>query len=136
MALTEPQLEYRQNVIETLQLISSREEQLDYQRDVPIAHVTAEIFCHWTDGCYQNGKFLKEKWCISAFSATELQAIAEFNETLNQVSDSALELRSIDQFVLTPEWAKLSEAAARALRVFQPLDAASSNNQIKLPFSG
>ncbi len=35
----------RRKVLEELHLLASREEQLEYQRNVPIAHVTAELFC-------------------------------------------------------------------------------------------
>ncbi len=136
MALTEPQLKYRQDIIETLQLISSRDEQLDYQRRVPIAHVSAELFCHWADGVYNDGKYLKEEWCRPIFSTIELQSMAEFDEVLNQVADASLTLPPIQQFVLTPEWAKLSEAAATALRAFQLPEAASSNIHVNVPFSG
>jgi len=138
MNLFESQMAYRQDIIDTLSLISSREEQLKYQLEVPVADVTAEIFCHWGDGCYRDGKYLNEEWCLGVFSTAELEAMAEFNQVLNSIGD-ALSQKSrveqytpsrqwaprIEEFVLTPEWAKLSEAAAKALKVLA-VDAESS----------
>jgi len=122
MVLTEDQLKYRDDIIETLQLISSRDEQLEYQRQVPMAHVSAEIFCHWGDCCYRNGKHLEEEWCRPIFSPLEREAMANFNDVLNQISGALPEPPWIEQFVLMPEWARLSEAAATALSAFNQND--------------
>ncbi|WP_444902858.1 hypothetical protein ACJJIU_13105 [Microbulbifer sp. CnH-101-E] len=48
---------FRKEVFEVLDLISSKEELLDYQAKAPIAYVSAELFNQWED-CYQ---ILKEQ---------------------------------------------------------------------------
>ena len=45
-------INFRKEVFEVLELIASKEEQLDYQAKVPIAYVSAELFNQWND-CYQ-----------------------------------------------------------------------------------
>lgn len=107
----------RRGIIETLQLISSREEQLNYQRNVPIAYVSAELFCLW-DG-YYNEDSAGEEWFRNVFSNEQLEAMKQFNQIFNDVLTSLPEeLPSIEELILTPQWGKLSTAATLALRAF------------------
>lgn len=51
-SLTELQIALRRNITEHLRLLSSAEEQLQYQQDVPLINVTVELICGWFDDDY------------------------------------------------------------------------------------
>ena len=96
-----------------LDLISSKDEQLDYQAKVPIAYVSAELFNQWQD-CYQIPK--DQDWYKEAFSEAELMIFQEFDEALEAVAnDTPQNPPEINEFVKTPEWERLSGAAVIAL---------------------
>ncbi|MGH1456519.1 MAG: hypothetical protein ACRBDI_07040 [Alphaproteobacteria bacterium] len=105
---------FRNNLLETLELISSKKDQLEYQKNVPVAYVSAEIFCWWEDD-YQIPK--NEDWYQEAFSKGELEILAEFDKEFEIVANKTPDnLPDIEEFVLTPEWRELSSAAKAALK--------------------
>jgi hypothetical protein len=67
-SLTEKQQIFRSNVMQTLRLISSADEQRTYQRNVPIADVPAELFCQWEE-CFQISREMD--WFRGAFGDCE-----------------------------------------------------------------
>lgn len=88
----------RRTLLDLLRLIASREQQLAYQARVPIADVSAELFCRWDDLYQPQAPAL-----CQAFTASELQALADFDEALNQIADATPEtLPPIQQFVDSP----------------------------------
>lgn len=100
----------RDLVINTLSLLSSKEEQLAYQKKVPIADVSAELFCQWDGAFIPDSKHNSE-----AFTSEELQYLIEFNDIFNRISDEVPdELPAIEEFIKTPEWLKLKNAATQA----------------------
>ena len=104
---------FRKEVFEVLDLISSKEEQLDYQAKAPIAYVSAELFNQWED-CYQIPS--EQDWYKEAFTDGELCILQEFDEVLEAVSKSTPKNPpDIHEFVNTPEWERLSNAASIAL---------------------
>jgi hypothetical protein len=110
---------FRKEVIEVLGLISSKEEQLDYQAKAPIAYVSAELFNQWED-CYQIPK--EQEWYKEAFSGAELMILREFDSALEAVAkDTPQNPPDINNFVKTPEWERLSNAAAIALGKLQKI---------------
>ncbi len=110
---------FRKEVFEVLDLISSKEEQLDYQAKAPIAYVSAELFNQWDD-CYQIPK--EQDWYKEAFSKAELKVLQEFDEALEAVSKNTPQNPSdIHDFVKTPEWEELSNAAIIALTKLQKI---------------
>ena len=58
----------RKNIIDTLVILSSREEQSKYPLPV-------EWFCFWLDGYYHPKDYLFQR----AFTDSELEALSEFN---------------------------------------------------------
>ncbi len=66
---------FRKNAIELLELLSSLENQLEYQENVPIADVPSELVCMWFDDFYHLTEDFKQ-----AFSASELEVLASFNK--------------------------------------------------------
>ena len=108
----------RNQVIDHLELLSSREKQLEYQREVPIAHVSAELFEQWSD--ILNPKASKEQFPQGLYSAAERSEVHKFNQVFLEVSSTtSSQLPTIAEFVETEEWKKLQKAASKALRVFQ-----------------
>ncbi|MCG9713904.1 hypothetical protein L1D29_13860 [Shewanella insulae] len=104
---------YRKETFGTLELISSKEEQLDYQNKVPIAHVSAELFCSW-ESCYQDVK--DQDWYQSAFSKKEFEILKSFDATFEQVcSETEQDVPYITEFIQTKQWLTLSKAAKLAL---------------------
>ena len=65
----------RRHIVELVQLLASSEQQLAYQRDVPIANVPAELVCMWFDDLYH------PQWdlFVEAFSETERNRLATFH---------------------------------------------------------
>ena len=118
MKRTELQQNIRVNTIAHLRLLSSTEEQLQYQRDVPFVNITIELVCGWFDGYY----IPEDKAFSSAFSEPELQALADFDQVFDIIAASSLrgeEVPRIESLVQTSEWLRLSQAASVALRVFE-----------------
>jgi len=103
--------------MQELQLLSSIEEQLEYQRNVPHVNITGELICAWFDDSY----WPEDKIFIAGFSEEELKAMAKFNEVYENVlaSNRVEELPQITTLVQTPEWAHLAQAAREALNVFR-----------------
>ena len=119
----ELQKHFRKEVFEVLELISSKDEQLDYQEKAPIAYVSAELFNQWED-CYQIPR--NQQWYKDAFSETEHQILKEFDETFEKVCDETPQNPpDIKEFIYTPEWKTLSGAAIKAL---EKLNENKSNN--------
>jgi hypothetical protein len=108
----ELQTNFRKEVFDVLTLISSKEEQLEYQEKVPIAYVSAELFNLW-DSCYQTPK--NQDWYVEAFSDEELNILQEFDIIFEEISESTPDNPpDIHEFVETSEWKKLSDAATVA----------------------
>ncbi|MFV8782388.1 hypothetical protein ACNKU7_08190 [Microbulbifer sp. SA54] len=104
---------FRKEVFEVLELISSREEQLDYQEKVPIAYVSAELFNQWED-CFQIPK--GQEWYAEAFNQAELRILELFDGVMEIVAQNTPENPpDIHEFVESKEWAQLASAASRAL---------------------
>ena len=103
----------RQNVLNVLELWSSKEEQLEYQKNVPIAQVSAELFCQWADDTYHP----ESRQFKLAFDERERDILADFDKTFNYVSDKTPNnLPDIADFVKTTEWKIVNEAAIETIK--------------------
>jgi len=117
--LAERQQISRKNIKENLQTLSSTEEQLDYQRNVPHVNIIDELVCGWFDDTY----WPDDKIFRSGFSEEELKAMSEFSQIFEAVLASVQnEVPQIEAYVKAPEWARLLQAAHIALSVFQIRD--------------
>lgn len=107
----------RNILVDTLRLLASREEQFEYRRTVPIADVSAELFCMWADVFWPGDQKLQAE-----FSETDWIALQRFHSVFERVSrlQSHHPLPPIEEFVHSPHWLQLSRAAARALEVIGP----------------
>lgn len=96
-----------------LELWASADEQLDYQRNVPIANVSAELFCQWCDYYYN----VNNPIMIKEFSQIELEAYKEFDKVICDISDQILEMTPpIEEFINTREWNAVNQAAVSTLK--------------------
>jgi hypothetical protein len=104
---------YRKETFDTLDLISSETEQLDYQNKVPIAQVSAELFWSW-ESCYQDVN--DRDWYQGIFSNKELEILQKFDVTFEAVwSEMGRDIPYITDFIQTKQWLTLSKAAKLAL---------------------
>jgi hypothetical protein len=75
---------HRKNIIETLQLIASLENQFSYEKNVPIANVPAELFCMWFDDFYHPNS----TEFVNAFNTNELIDLSLFNEYFDKFGEN------------------------------------------------
>ncbi|WP_133242813.1 hypothetical protein [Pontibacter virosus] len=102
----------RKLVLDVIELWSSKEAQLNYQKNVPIANVSAELFEQWTD--FYNPDDRKFKM---AFNETELKLLADFEHVLERETTrvSPYNVPDIELFVYTLEWREINNAAIELL---------------------
>ena len=94
---SELQRNSRKEVIATLQLISSKEEQIEYQSEVPVADVIAELFSDW-----ESAYLREQEWFTEIFSERELQALEQFNTEIETIMSKLEEpLPPLNEFVET-----------------------------------
>jgi len=117
----------RNRIIGYLELASSFEEQLDYQRVAPI-WVPNEVINQWGDWVRDPA----DPWYgPPVFSLEERAAIASFDATLNEVCDGTPRaLPPIEDLVLHPTWERLRAAAEAALHVFRVRGLLSEEEEI------
>ena len=97
----------RQNIFGVIDLWSSKQSQIDYQKNVPIAHVSAELYCQWNDFYIPNSDDFQQ-----AFKDSELKILSEFDSALNDSVDKTPEtLPTIEDFIDTEEWKKMNTKA-------------------------
>ncbi|MCE4564480.1 hypothetical protein INQ51_09170 [Maribellus sp. CM-23] len=97
----------RNNVFGVIDLWASKESQLEYQRNVPIAQVSNELFCQWEDYYFPASDDFRQ-----TFNSTELKLLSEFDETLNAIADiTPKNLPLIDEFIETEEWKTVNNKA-------------------------
>ena len=97
----------RQNVFNVIDLWSSKESQLDYQKEVPIAQVSAELFCQWEDFYYSDSNDFKQ-----AFDKKELEILSDFDKALKDTADKTSQNPpSIEEFIQTEEWIEMNKKA-------------------------
>lgn len=103
----------RQVFRELLQLLSSKEEQQQYQVAVPIADVPAELLCQWFDDHYHP----KTDWFQGAFTSEERDILKEFNDfydaRTSKLPDTLLELLE------DPVWSEIVAKAKQTLKSIQ-----------------
>ena len=102
----------RQNILDILELWASKDKQLAYQENVPIAQVSAELFCQWADDFYDPDSIQFNL----AFDENEREILAEFDRSLDDISERLMNnLPYITDFVKTNEWLSLNQLAAETL---------------------
>ncbi len=122
-----PTYSIRQGIRELLALLASEEEQLAYERDVPIANVPAELVCMWFDDTYHPDA----AW-FRPFTTEELLALAEFHAAYAGVVQRLPPSQgSVGTWHACPVWKAIMTAAARALASVpvEPIDGPESQRR-------
>ena len=108
----------RNRIIETLELASSFEEQIEYEKKVPIANVPTEVINQWEDWVTYP-KEIEVYYPDPVFTANERQVIKEFHKVWESVSEKTPDpLPQLTELFESPYWNKLKEAAQIGLEVF------------------
>jgi hypothetical protein len=71
---------FRSNILDLLQLISSKERQDKYQKDVPYVNIADELICMWFDDCYHPD----DNQFKNNFDSNELKILDDFSTYFNQ----------------------------------------------------
>ena len=111
--MTPTQANLRKLVVQSLELFSSEEAAFEYQQQVPIANVPAELFCWWFDDTYMpsSGVF------CSAFTLQELRDLAAFNKVFESASSQIGEPPALlEQLFALPSWQQVAQSAQVALK--------------------
>ncbi len=112
--MAELQRNLKQGILEMLRLWASLDAQLEYRRRVPIADVSAELFCMWDEVFWPDDAALRAE-----FSETEWRALRRFHSVFERVLHLIPHhpLPPIEEFVQSLHWLQVSRAAARALKI-------------------
>ncbi|UHQ22703.1 hypothetical protein LVB77_18960 [Lysobacter sp. 5GHs7-4] len=122
----EDALRYRSMLVEHLELLSSAHAQREYQRTVPIASVSAELFCIWYDHVADEAAIAR--FVPPAFSPDEQTAVRRMHAVLEgETSRGDQSLPCLEDFIDTPSWRRLHDEAVVALAVFQQRGAAPAD---------
>ena len=101
-------------VTEVLQLLSSGDRQLAYERNVPQARITTELYCMWFEDLY----FPEEPSFRNCFSQEELSAMAAFSEYYDKQEKLLPQPRNgVSDWLETDAWQGIMREAGRALSV-------------------
>ena len=107
----------RNRIVEYLELASSFEAQLEYQRTAPIAYVPSELINQWEDWVHTDPRTVDQH--PDVYSTDEIEAMKRFHVVWEATADSLPNpLPPIDQVQLLPEWNNLRRAADHALSIF------------------
>lgn len=103
----------RKLVLDVIELWSSKEEQLEYQKNVPIANVSSELFGQW-DLLYNP----EDRLFKMAFNESELKQLADFEKVLTRETTrvSPYNVPDIELFVYTLEWREINKEAIELLK--------------------
>jgi len=101
----------RKNIINTLKLISSFQKQIEYQENVPVAQVPAELFCQWFDDFY----LPEDKTFQETFSKDELVALKEFSSFFDSKGKNLPDTHYVKVWHKIEEWILISKKAEETL---------------------
>ena len=104
---------YRQSVKELIELLASKEQQMQYQDSLSVGDPAAELVCMWFDDTYHPDTELFN----SAFTHDEAAILASFN-TIYQ--DNSVNLPdTLEEFHRTSEWSEIMSEAKYVLGAIQ-----------------
>jgi hypothetical protein len=108
--------EVARTVLEEIRILASREDQLQYEKDVPIADVPSELVCGW-DLFEGNRQDLKAHLRPDQFRS--LQQIEDAMEHF-LAADDHWKINSVADLHQHSRWPAVIEAAAKALPLLGP----------------
>jgi hypothetical protein len=104
-------------ILRLLRLLSSEEEQLAYERNVPHVDITAELRCMWFDDEYHPD----DAFFRSCFSADELAALAEFHRFYDEQKHRLPQSQgTVRTWLASPVWREIMLEAKKASDRLEP----------------
>ncbi len=88
----------REAIISEIELLSFPSKQLEYEKNVPIANVPAELICGFCDDLYHP----KSEQILSQFNAEELKELAHLYDVLCEVA--TIEAASVTELLKHEKW--------------------------------
>lgn len=88
----------RKAIIEEIELLSLPSKQLEYEKNVPIANVPAELICGFCDDLYQP----KSEQMLSQFNSEELKELAHLYGVLCEAA--TIEVSSVAELLKHQKW--------------------------------
>ena len=120
----------RNRVIEYLELAGSFEEQQEYERNVPIAHIPYEVIEQWRDSVRKDPR--EDPNPLDVYDEAEVEAMGQFHAAWEDaVSAVPNSYPSLSQVQMLPEWARLRDAALSALSVFMKRGPMSEDHEVE-----
>lgn len=120
----------RNRIIEVLELTSSFDQQLAYEKAVKIAYVPDEVIAQWGD--WVNAQSLKDI-TYPVFSADEVAAINLFNDASNEIiRDIPKTTPDLDTLQRSEPWLQLRQAALACLDVMNRRGRFPEDDQLKV----
>ena len=101
-------LDWRALIEEQLDMLSSEQEQLEYEGRCPRIDVTSELVSGWFDDAYHP----REASFKEQFDSSELAALAQFSEFFDvRLSELPSSQGTIRSWLASPVWREVMEAA-------------------------
>ncbi len=100
----------REKIVDQLKTIANSEEQLRYERNVPIANVPSELICQW----YYFSRWPEDEY-QSSFSTDERNAIASFHAFFEKRVDRLPQNDGVEGLQKSPKWQQIQERARATL---------------------
>jgi len=98
--------EFREHMIDLLKTISSPKMQMEYENNVPIANVPAELVCMWFDDFHPETELFK-----SSFSSNEIKELAKFTEFYDARVEEIPDDGSVSKLQTNREWIEVQSFA-------------------------
>lgn len=107
----------RNRVIEYLELASSFDEQREYERNVPIAHIPYEVIEQWRDWVYEDPR--DDTDLSDVYDRAEVEAMCNVQAAWDDATAATPNnYPPLSEVQALPEWGRLRDVAASALSVF------------------
>jgi hypothetical protein len=108
--------DWKAGIIGLLEIIASKDKQLTYEADVPVADVPAELLCLWFNSLYHP----EASGFRSCFKQSELETLAVFNKFYAE-KEKLLpqEYTGIGTWLQTEEWREVMKAAEKTLETLR-----------------
>jgi len=97
--------DFRASIKEFLELLSSKEQQLKYKANVPIADVAAELVCMWFDDMYHPDTDLFKR----SFTPKEISQLSTFNSVYDNLANKLPD--TLEGYHKSKEWAQIMKHA-------------------------
>jgi len=102
----------RAQIFDLLRMLSSEEEQIEYERNVPHVDVTAELLCMWFDDFYHPN----HKSFANHFNDREIEILDDFNRYYDERTEKLPESQgTVRTWHSSPVWREIMEKAKDTL---------------------